>query len=378
MARKRKTNYGDGSVYQDKKTGRWRVEFPDGKGGTIKRRAATRAEAETIRDQFKAQRAKNKTSVKEATQTFDELNESWWELSVKPRRDAGQLKESTLEVDKRTIELHVLPHIGHIRLIDIRPRTILQMVATVTSESGASVADRALSKVIQILNAAVRWEILDSNPALKARFDVPTLKRKQPAPLTLPEARTLISFVHGHRMEALYIIGMVLGLRLGELLGLSWHNYDEDAGELSVKQQVQKDGIVPWTKTDAGVRLVPVPEWIKELLAERKIAWAKEMQSVEWKEHFLIFPSTVGTPMAPRNLQRQLSDISADAGLRHLTPHMLRHTCSTCMGVERVLEEVRAAVLGHGKKGVTQHYTKAQLASMREAVESVERMLRVG
>lgn len=376
MPRKRKTSYGDGSIYQEKTTGRWRLEFPDGTGGTIKRRAATRAEAEAIRDQFKAQRAKNKTSIKEATQTFNEFQVSWWDLSVKPRRDAGKLKESSLEVSRRTLELHVLPNIGDVRLIDIRPKTVLKMVADVTAESGAGVASAALAKVIEILNAAVRWDILDSNPAQKARFDVPTLKRKDPEPLTLLEAKTFAAYIRGHRLEALYIIAIVLGLRLGELLGLSWHHYDEEAGVLAVKQQMQAKGIVPWTKTDAGVRLIPVPPWVKWLLVERKAAWMIEAQGREWKEHFLIFPSTVGTPMAPRNLQRQLGEISEHAKLRHLTPHMLRHTCATCMGIDRVLEEVRAAVLGHGKKGVTQHYTKAQLESMREAVEGVEQMVR--
>jgi integrase len=376
MPRKRKTNYGDGSIYPNKKNGRWRLEFPDGKGGTIKRRAATRAEAEAIRDQLKAQRAKNKTSVKDALQTFDQFTDVWWELSVSPRLASGKLKLTSVETDKRTIELHVLPEIGTIRLIDIRPMTILKMVVDITAECGANVADRSLSKVIQILNAAVRWDILDSNPAQKARFDVPTLKRKEPEPLTVVEAQTLAVYVRGHRLEALYIIAMVLGLRLGELLGLSWHHYDEEAGVLAVKQQMQAKGIVPWTKTDAGVRLIPVPPWVKRLLVERKAAWMIEAQGRDWKEHFLIFPSTVGTPMAPRNLQRQLGEISEHAKLRHLTPHMLRHTCATCMGIDRVLEEVRAAVLGHGKKGVTQHYTKAQLESMREAVEGVEQMVR--
>jgi integrase len=378
MPRKRKTNYGDGSIYPDKKTGRWRLEFPDGKGGTIKRRAATRPEAEAIRDQLKVQRAKNKTSVKDALRTFEQFTDTWWELSVNPRIATGKLRVASAVVIKRSLELHVLPEIGGIRLIDIRPMTVLKMVADITAKSGAGVADAALAKVIQILNAAVRWDILDSNPALKARFDVPTLKRKPPTPLTLPEAKTLASYVRGHRLEALYIIGMVLGLRLGELLGLSWHNYDEDAGTLAVKQQMQATGIVPWTKTDAGVRMIPVPTWIKQLLLERKATWMIEGQAREWEEHFLIFPSTVGTPMAPRNLQRQLGEISAHAKLRHLTPHMLRHTCATCMGLDRVLEEVRAAVLGHGKKGITQHYTEAQLSSMREAVEGVERMLRAG
>jgi integrase len=93
------------------------------------------------------------------------------------------------------------------------------------------------------------------------------------------------------------------------------------------------------------------------------------------------------TPIQPSNFERHwrgesnrkgvpLEGMRGKAGLpRTVKFHHLRHTCATRLGELGVIEEVRAAILGHGKRGITQHYTHATLQAMRRAVEAYEQLL---
>ena len=59
------------------------------------------------------------------------------------------------------------------------------------------------------------------------------------------------------------------------------------------------------------------------LYRERRLAGER------WKENDLIFPSTTGTPMEPRNLIRNFKKALKDSGLPNIRFHDLRHTSAT-------------------------------------------------
>ena len=45
----------------------------------------------------------------------------------------------------------------------------------------------------------------------------------------------------GERLWALVVTGVALGLRPGELLGLSWRDVDLDAGVIHLRQQMKRE-----------------------------------------------------------------------------------------------------------------------------------------
>lgn len=49
--------------------------------------------------------------------------------------------------------------------------------------------------------------------------------------LTPDEARDVLSAAEGHRLETLFVTGMMLGLRPGELTGLRWDDVDLESGQ---------------------------------------------------------------------------------------------------------------------------------------------------
>src|SRR5262249_60292896 len=69
-------------------------------------------------------------------------------------------------------------------------------------------------------NVAVRWQLIVVNPA--PLVDAPQARQHEVTPLPADEARRLIQAAKDDRMEARWLVGLALGLRQGEALGLWW------------------------------------------------------------------------------------------------------------------------------------------------------------
>jgi integrase len=165
-------------------------------------------------------------------------------------------------------------------------------------------------------------------------------------------------------------------LRRGEGLGLSWADLDWEKGTVQVRRQVQQINgkviVSDYIKTDAGRRILPVPQ---PLLERLRAHWQNQQEEralmgAGWNERDLIFPTETGSPVGPSNLLRHFRLLLTCAGLPSVRLHDLRHTCATLLG-ERIGDRVIAAILGHTPGTVTARYAKVTLTQMREALEGL-------
>jgi integrase len=67
----------------------------------------------------------------------------------------------------------------------------------------------------------------------------------------------------------------------------------------------------------------------------------------------LIFTSTIGTPIHPRNLVRHFHGVLEAAGLPRKRFHDLRHTCASLLLVQGVQPRVVMEILGHSQISIT-------------------------
>lgn len=300
------------------------------------------------------------------------------------------LKPTTLQNYRARIESYIIPILGEMRLDAIRPEDCQRFVNRLRARDLAESTVRDLFNVLwAILETARKWRYIGENPA--DLIDKPRVEMHEPQPFSMEELCAILNATDGHRQAAAFWTAATLGLRLGEVLGVRWVDLDWDKAELAIAQQVQllnhrdAEGVMRYVvtiidspKSKAGKRTIPIPPALLERLRAHWKQQAEERLFVgpKWKDHGLIFPSQVGTPVSPRNFEglwyrlRTKAGISADHNF-----HLFRHTASTLMGVAGVLEEVRAAVLGHSKKGITQYYTHSTAPAMRRATEAVEQML---
>ena len=186
------------------------------------------------------------------------------------------------------------------------------------------------------------------------------------------------------------MLALTLGLRKGELLGLTIDGIDLDAATITITQQVLDLGgspsIEPYTKSGHSTRILPLTQYLVIGLRTRLVQIQAEREQGGWVEHGLLFPSERGTPMSQRNLDRHFKRACVIAQLRPravrtdgagdvertssaLHFHHLRHTCLSWLGDTGASKNIIQAVAGHAAADVTDRYVHVSLAALREAIE---------
>ena len=130
--------------------------------------------------------------------------------------------------------------------------------------------------------------------------------------LTADELEKLIKAArkgrHGKRDATLVLIVAQHGLRVTEAVDLRWHQIDFAKGHLHVR------------RLKGGIHSVH-PVQGDELRALR------ELKRQQQPESAFVFCSERGGPMTRSNVAKMIETAGDRAGLSHLHPHMLRHTC---------------------------------------------------
>jgi integrase len=180
------------------------------------------------------------------------------------------------------------------------------------------------------------------------------------------------------RLYALYIIAATLGLRRGELLGLRWEDLDLDKGTLTVAQTVQRVSgrlLVDQAKSEASEATVPLPRITRRVLLEHRDRLEKERIDAGelWSEHGLVFPTSVGTPIEPRSLNRHFDGVRTRAGLPDVRLHDCRHTLVSLLLELGVPPHIVQAIARHAGLDVTMTiYAHTNLHAMREALDKID------
>jgi integrase len=230
------------------------------------------------------------------------------------------------------------------------------------------------------LNVAVRWQLLAVNPALLV--DAPRATQHEVIPLTAAEARQLIAAAADDRMQARWLVGLALGLRQGEALGLWWEDVDLDARLLRIRRglQRQRGGGLVFTepKTARSKRTIPLPAPLAAALIEHQIRQDKERLAAGalWQGSPCVFTTPIGTPIEPRNDFRQFRKLLARAGLPPVRLHDLRHTAASLLLAQNVPARVVMEILGHSQIALTMNtYSHVAPEISREAADRMARML---
>ena len=95
-----------------------------------------------------------------------------------------------------------------------------------------------------------------------------------------------------------------------------------------------------------------------------------------WQETGLVFTTTVGTPLDPRNVTRQFQKLMGEAGLPHQRFHDLRHACASLLLAQGVHPRVVMETLGHSQISLTMDtYSHVMPSLQREAADKIDAIL---
>ncbi len=160
---------------------------------------------------------------------------------------------STLRSYRDAVNNHITPHVGQHPLDKLTVQHVQAMIATLAQQGrtpqkrtsrrsknkpAAEVStltrtvEYAPSVLKRALNVAIKWGWITRNVAAMAT--VPNYEPRKGKALSVEQAHALLRAVVGHRLAALILLALALGLRRGELLALRWADIDFEARRITV------------------------------------------------------------------------------------------------------------------------------------------------
>ena len=307
---------------------------------------------------------------------YNQWLDIWLENYVKPTS-----KIKTYTIYKQIVEKRLKPRLGEYELNEISP-VILQSYVTELLRQGNAITGTGLSAntvngIITVIQNSLKLActIGESEKYIADKIKRPKTSEKEVSCFTAAEQKKIERAVLAGKRQKMFGIVLCLytGLRIGELLALTWKDIDFIKGVLSVNKTIHdgKDengricSIIGVPKTQSSVRSIPLPKQLIPVLKKIK----KETES-----EYVVSDKRRGVSV--RVYQRNFSVLLKRIGVPHKGFHALRHTFAT-----RTLEcgmdvKTLSEILGHKSATTTlNRYVHSMADYKKEMMNKLGKLL---
>ncbi|PBC78925.1 integrase-like protein [Streptomyces sp. TLI_235] len=396
----------DGSPDRRHRTGKTEAE--------VKRKVK---ELETARDAGRVTKAGRAPTVEQ------------WMTTYLDTIAAPKLKPRSLDDYWSKTRNHIIPGIGKHRLDRLRPEHLDVLYAQLLAEGRAPSHVLKVHRIIsRALKIAHRREMVARNVA--TLVDPPSVDEVDADPFTQAEARAFLLAATKRPTGLRWAIGVGLGIRQGESLGLRWKFVDREAGQLKTWWQLQrltwrhgctdphacgerlhrepcephcakhrtyKRGcpkpcepscakhastcperhsgglLLTRPKTRKSQRVIPLPPPLLPVFEEH---WRRQQEQraaagEAWEENDLVFCRSDGRPIDPHSDWEEFKELLAEAGIDDRRVHDGRHSAGTILNELGVDIRTIMEILGHSQLSVTRRYVHATTPLTQEAARRI-------
>src|SRR5215475_6569837 len=275
----------------------------------------------------------------------------------------GQVSPRSLERYTELAHKNLAPLLGALALSKLQPAHISQAYAKALAcgrrDGQGGLSPRTVTHIHRVLREALqqalRWQLLTRNPADVVK--PPKVERKQMKVLDTDATAALIEAARPYRIFVPILLGVLCGLRRGEIAALRWRSVDLDAGQLAVVASIEETKHACREKeTKSGrARNVALPAMLVEELRRHRVKQAQELLQVGvgLTGDSYVVAQADGNPLQPNSLTHAFADFIAERGLKRIRLHDLRHSHATHMLAAGVHPKVASERLGHSKVGIT-------------------------
>jgi len=224
------------------------------------------------------------------------------------------LRKGTTKNHESILRLYIIPNIGDIKLQELRPLHIQQLQNTLLKSKSPYYVFNMMRLLRQVLNTAVKWDVIPHNPSLK--IDLPRVPKKEYTILTPEQLIQILNSV-SKRDKAIIALASLAGLRKGEIFGLQWNDIDFKLKTINLRRQYFLGEIGP-LKTDNSKAVLPICKRLRSILAE----WKLLSGSPIW-----VFPGRNDKPLCPDTwVAKHFKRILRELTLPPMRFHDLKHT----------------------------------------------------
>jgi integrase len=358
---------------RDPETGKRKVKFvslPDAKGKREAQQHLARIVTELDAGEF----------VEPNKVTLAQFLERWlahMQTQVAPRTYGGY-------ADK--IRNNLIPALGAIRLTKLRPEQISEAYSKALiggrcdGKGGLSTQTvRHMHGILkQALAQACVWRAITHNPANLVK--PPKLERGEMQTVNTDQTAAMIDAARGTPIFIPILLGVLCGMRRGEICALRWRSVDLDNGQLSVVASTEqgRGGMREKEPKSGKGRLVAMPTMLVTELRRHR------MQQAEWllrlgvrltDDHHVCLRED-GDSVWPSSLTRAFRTFMRRHKLPQIRFHDLRHSHATHLLAANVHPKIAQERLGHSNVSITLNtYSHVVPGMQQDAVAKVDAVL---
>jgi integrase len=318
----------------------------------------TKADAERAVEQ---RRTKLNVDIVHRSVTVNELFEKFMKHYA-----AKRCRRLTQKTYRSFFNNHITPKWGDQLVRKVRPVEILEWLEEYPYSMPIKSHIRNLMHTM-FEAAVMRWELAASNPV--PRRVTSKARLKTPRILTPPEFKALLAELE-EPYRTMVIIIACLGLRVSELIGLRWSDFNFEKLLIEIRRSVVEGEVNP-TKTSASESELPLDSELAELILIHRGRCSYLADSD------YVFANNAGNPPWPDGiLTDHLKPAALRAGIGKVGSHTFRHTYSSLLHTLGAKPAVQKELLRHTDIRTTLNiYTQAISAEKREAHELVVKNL---
>lgn len=377
-----KTNpNGDGTVYL-LKNGKWKAEYVigyDSQTGMPIRPSKTSKNKGVVNDWLAEQKnkyGKSKGAIDRSKKLFKDAAEGYFKQQIM-LSEAGTLSSHTVSLRIGIFNKHIAPNIGCYRLSDITTEVLQQLLDNLKNNNLTRTVGISKTIIVKVFEFAIKQNYCKDNPTNALKLPPKTdLQKKQKK--ARKKARCINEDLQEEIMTRLNnnplintVIRIMLdtGLRIGEVLALTWNDINFRTHEISVTKALvtavefnEKNEVISRftkignPKSEDSNRKVPIAHSLEAVLKNWN-SIQKERYSLINKDDF-VFRNRNGAHYTVSgfrsNTKRFFKKYELyEPGLCH---HSFRHAYATNLLNAGIPLSVISALLGHADIAITINY----------------------
>lgn len=303
---------------------------------------------------------------------YKEWIEIWLYNYIKPTN-----KTRTFENYKQMLDNHIITKIGDLEIGEITP-LLLQNFLTELLKIGNKLNGRGLSAstvnlIITIIQNSLKtaFRIGIINEYTADRIKRPKLKEIEVSCFNLIEQRKIEQAILSDKRDKMFGILLCLytGLRIGELLALTWDDINFISGFISVNKTCydgkNNNRLIFEPKTESSKRIIPIPKQLMPILKFKK---------QKGKSKYVIDDN--GKIITIRSYQRSFALLLKKLNIKHRGFHSLRHTFATRALESGMDVKTLSEILGHKNPSITlNRYVHSLMEHKQEMMNKLGKML---
>ena len=283
------------------------------------------------------------------------------------------LSITTYNCYMRICKKYIIPLLGDIKLCDIRPIHIQNYVDDLLDLLTPQTIKVHLNILNLALKRAYRLKLIKEN--VVQFVEVPKNKKYKNEIYNAEDMKKLLEKSRETSLELPIILASGLGLRISEILGLTWNNIDFNDFTITIDKITVRDKgqvILKEPKTESSIRTISAPKEIILILKQLKKDRLAAKLRGEKSHRELIFYDKNLNPIAQDILSKKFRYFLQENNLKHIRFHDLRHSHVTMLIDAKVPIKVISERVGHSNVNTTLNIYSHALREMdQEASDKI-------